>query len=105
MLMQRIVIPVQADHPAFIRQLHTYAKSDKIHSMSALVSPTFAFLDVETTGLSSWFGNPLCEIALLCCLGQEILGIVPLRSSEMKPVPAGDTQPAGCIPFSINDPR
>lgn len=42
--------------------------------MSNLASRTLAFLDVETTGLSPWFGDRICEIAILRCQGEEILG-------------------------------
>ena len=41
--------------------------------MVALASRTLAFLDVETTGLSSWFGDRICEIAILRCRDEEIL--------------------------------
>jgi DNA polymerase III epsilon subunit family exonuclease len=41
--------------------------------MSILASRTLAFLDTETTGLSAWFGDRICEIAILRCRGDEIL--------------------------------
>jgi DNA polymerase III subunit epsilon len=41
--------------------------------MGNLPSPTLAFLDTETTGLSPWFGDRICEIAILRCQGNEIL--------------------------------
>jgi DNA polymerase-3 subunit epsilon len=42
--------------------------------MDEFDSHPLAFLDVETTGLSPWFGDRICEIAILRCLGEEILG-------------------------------
>jgi DNA polymerase III subunit epsilon len=36
-------------------------------------SHPLAFLDVETTGLSAWFGDRVCEIAVLRCQENEIL--------------------------------
>jgi DNA polymerase III subunit epsilon len=53
--------------------LRRKTKSDKIHPMGKLDTRTLAFLDVETTGLSPWFGDRICEIAILRCQGDEIL--------------------------------
>jgi len=36
-------------------------------------SHALAFLDVETTGLSPWFGDRMCEIAVLRCAGEEVV--------------------------------
>ena len=36
-----------------------------------LNSHTFAYLDVETTGLSPWFGDRICEVAVLRCEGDN----------------------------------
>jgi DNA polymerase III subunit epsilon len=41
--------------------------------MDKLASRTLAFLDVETTGLSPWFGDRICEIAILRCRDGETL--------------------------------
>jgi DNA polymerase III epsilon subunit family exonuclease len=41
--------------------------------MSNLDSLTLAFLDVETTGLSAWFGDRICEIAVVRSRGDKIL--------------------------------
>jgi DNA polymerase III epsilon subunit-like protein len=35
--------------------------------MANLASRTLAFLDVETTGFSPWFGDRICEIPILRC--------------------------------------
>ncbi len=41
--------------------------------MDNLSARPLAFLDVETTGLSAWFGDRICEIAILRCQGEQIL--------------------------------
>ena len=41
--------------------------------MSILSTHTFAYLDVETTGLSPWFGDRICEIAVLRCQGERVV--------------------------------
>ena len=38
-----------------------------------LNSHTFAYLDVETTGLSPWFGDRICEVAVLRCEGEDVI--------------------------------
>ena len=43
--------------------------------MSNLNSHTFAYLDVETTGLSPWFGDRICEIAVLRCEGDNVVDV------------------------------
>jgi len=57
--------------------------------MDNLDSRTLAFLDVETTGLSSWFGDRLCEIAILRCRGQEILDSIDTLVNPARPVSPG----------------
>ena len=32
----------------------------------------FAFLDLETTGLSAWFGDRICQVAVVSCEGKRI---------------------------------
>jgi DNA polymerase III epsilon subunit family exonuclease len=32
----------------------------------------FAFLDLETTGLSPWFGDRICEVGIVVCQGRRI---------------------------------
>ena len=41
--------------------------------MGSFISRTLTFLDVETTGLSPWYGDRICEIALVRCQGEEII--------------------------------
>ncbi len=40
--------------------------------MLDLANAKFAFLDLETTGLSPWFGDRICEVGLLLTEGRRI---------------------------------
>ena len=40
--------------------------------MLELSNTRFAFLDVETTGLSPWFGDRICQIAVIVTEGKRI---------------------------------
>jgi DNA polymerase III epsilon subunit family exonuclease len=57
--------------------------------MSQLTSLPLAFLDVETTGLSPWFGNRICEIAILRCCGEEILASFDTLINPERPISPG----------------
>ena len=35
----------------------------------------FAFLDIETTGLSPWFGDRICQIAVVITEGKRIKAV------------------------------
>ena len=37
-----------------------------------LSNARFAFLDLETTGLSPWFGDRICEVGIVVCEGKRI---------------------------------
>ena len=64
-------------------------KGDKIRSMGKLDSRTFAFLDVETTGLSPWFGDRICEVAILRCREEEILEQFDTLVNPERPISPG----------------
>jgi DNA polymerase III subunit epsilon len=76
--------------------------------MGKLDSRTLAFLDVETTGLSPWFGDRICEIAILRCRGDEILEPFDTLVNPGRPISPGaarvngltDEDVAGAPPFS-----
>ena len=57
--------------------------------MSSLDSRTLAFVDTETTGLSAWFGDRLCEIAILRCRGEEILDSFDMLVNPARPISPG----------------
>jgi len=40
--------------------------------MFDLSSARFAFLDLETTGLSPWFGDRICEVGIVLAEGKRI---------------------------------
>lgn len=46
--------------------------------MFNLANARFAFLDIETTGLSPWFGDRICQIAVVLTEGKRIQSTVDL---------------------------
>jgi len=65
--------------------------------MDNLDSRTLAFLDVETTGLSSWFGDRICEIAILRCQGMEILDCFDTLVNPIRPISPGAARVNGLM--------
>jgi len=57
--------------------------------MPTLASRTLAFLDTETTGLSAWFGDRICEIAILRCRGDEMLDSFETLVNPARPLSPG----------------
>ena len=57
--------------------------------MGRLDSRNLAFLDVETTGLSPWFGDRICEIAILRCRGEDILDSFDSLINPERPISPG----------------
>jgi DNA polymerase III subunit epsilon len=57
--------------------------------MGKLNSHTFAYLDVETTGLSPWFGDRICEIAVLRCEGDKIIDSFDSLLNPERPLSPG----------------
>jgi DNA polymerase-3 subunit epsilon len=57
--------------------------------MGTLDLRTLAFLDVETTGLSAWFGDRICEIAVLRCQGDDILTSFDSLINPGRPISPG----------------
>jgi DNA polymerase-3 subunit epsilon len=57
--------------------------------MNKLNSHTFAYLDVETTGLSPWFGDRICEIAVLRCEGDEVIDTFDSLLNPERPLSPG----------------
>lgn len=57
--------------------------------MSKLNSHTFAYLDVETTGLSPWFGDRICEIAVLRCEGDKVIDSFDSLLNPERPLSPG----------------
>lgn len=57
--------------------------------MSKLNSHTFAYLDVETTGLSPWFGDRICEIAVVRCEGDKVIDTFDILLNPERPISPG----------------
>src|SRR5512144_2878005 len=57
--------------------------------MGQIEAGIFAYLDVETTGLSTWFGDRICEIAVLRCEGDNILGSFDSLVNPDRPISPG----------------
>ena len=71
--------------------------------MGKLDSRTLAFLDVETTGLSPWFGDRICEIAILCCKGEEILAAFDTLVNPARPISPGAARVNGLTEADLAD--
>jgi len=56
---------------------------------------TFAFLDVETTGLASWFGDRVCEIAIVRTKGDEIADTFQALVNPERPISPGASRVNG----------
>lgn len=57
--------------------------------MSKLNSHTFAYLDVETTGLAPWFGDRICEIAVVRCEGDKVIDTFDILLNPERPISPG----------------
>jgi DNA polymerase-3 subunit epsilon len=58
----------------------------------------FAFLDIETTGLSPWFGDRICQIAVVATEGKRIKSTVDLLVN-----PERELSPAAIHVNGLND--
>ncbi|HET9590367.1 MAG TPA: exonuclease domain-containing protein [Anaerolineales bacterium] len=54
--------------------------------MFDLASARFAFLDVETTGLSPWFGDRICEVGIVLTEGKRIKQQVQMLVNPERPL-------------------
>ncbi len=54
--------------------------------MFDLSSAHFAFLDIETTGLSPWFGDRICQIAILLTEGRRIKSSLDVLINPERPL-------------------
>jgi DNA polymerase III epsilon subunit family exonuclease len=54
--------------------------------MFDLASARFAFLDLETTGLSPWFGDRICEVGIVCTEGKRIKQQVQMLVNPERPL-------------------
>jgi DNA polymerase III subunit epsilon len=68
-----------------------------------LKNRTLAFLDVETTGLSPWFGDRICEIAILRCEGDAILDTFDTLVNPERPISPGAARVNGLTELDLAD--
>lgn len=74
--------------------------------MSKPASHTFAYLDVETTGLSPWFGDRICEIAVVRCEGDRVIQSFDSLLNPERPISPGAARVNGLKDFELkNAPR
>ena len=71
--------------------------------MGKLDSRTLAFLDVETTGLSPWFGDRICEIAILRCQGDAIIDTFDTLVNPERPLSPGAARVNGLTGLDLAD--
>ena len=71
--------------------------------MRNLASRTLAFLDTETTGLSPWFGDRICEIAILRCQGEAILDTFETLVNPQRPISPGAARVNGLTGLDLVD--
>lgn len=57
--------------------------------MIDLANARFAFLDLETTGLSPWFGDRICEIGVVLTEGKRIKGTFQTLVDPERPLSPG----------------
>ncbi|HLO16270.1 MAG TPA: exonuclease domain-containing protein [Anaerolineales bacterium] len=74
--------------------------------MSKLSLNTFAYLDVETTGLSPWFGDRICEIAVVRCTGENVIDRFTSLLNPERPISPGAARVNGLKDSDLqNSPR
>lgn len=74
--------------------------------MNRLSPHTLVYLDVETTGLSPWFGDRICEIALVRCVGEEVVDQFDSLLNPQRPLSPGAARVNGLSDDDLrNAPR
>ena len=63
--------------------------------MFDLSSARFAFLDLESTGLSPWFGDRICEIGIVLTEGKRIKQQVQMLVNPERPLSLGAASTSG----------
>src|SRR4030095_9760946 len=67
----------------------------RIPSMFDLSNARFAFLDLETTGLSPWFGDRICEVGIVLTEGRRIKQQVQMLVNPQHPLSLGAASTSG----------
>src|SRR5215510_12632577 len=65
--------------------------------MFDLSSARFAFLDLETTGLSPWFGDRICEVGIVMTEGRRIKQQVQMLVNPAHPLSLGAASTSGLM--------
>ena len=65
--------------------------------MFDLSNARFAFLDLETTGLSPWFGDRICEVGIVVTEGKRIKHQVQMLVNPERPLSPGAASTNGLI--------
>ena len=63
--------------------------------MFDLASARFAFLDLETTGLSPWFGDRICEMGIVLTEGKRVKQQVHMLVNPEHPLSPGAASTSG----------
>jgi DNA polymerase-3 subunit epsilon len=63
--------------------------------MIDLANARFAFLDLETTGLSPWFGDRICEVGIVVTEGKRIKGTYQTFVNPEQPLSPGASSANG----------
>ncbi len=74
--MRSDLLPASTDSAALEYEMQARWSCNKRQpdpTMNKIAGQTLVFLDVETTGLSAWFGDRVCEIAALRTQGGQII--------------------------------
>src|SRR5512135_3086934 len=66
-------------------------------------SQPFTYLDVETTGLSAWYGDRICEIALLRCEGDNVIDTFQSLINPERPISPGAARVNGLRDADLAD--
>jgi DNA polymerase-3 subunit epsilon len=61
----------------------------------------YAFVDVETTGLSPWAGDRVCEIAIVRCQGEVEVGQLSTLVNPLRPISPGAYRVNGITPGMV----
>jgi DNA polymerase III epsilon subunit family exonuclease len=73
--------------------------------MFDIASARFAFLDLETTGLSPWFGDRICEVGIVLTEGKRIKQQVQMLVNPERPLSPGAASTNGLTDEELSKAR
>jgi DNA polymerase III epsilon subunit family exonuclease len=73
--------------------------------MFDIASARFAFLDLETTGLSPWFGDRICEVGIVLTEGKRIKQQVQMLLNPERPLSLGAASTNGLTDEQLSGQR